>query len=324
MAGGPFILVGQLLGLAFAAGLNLYSTVALLGVGARLGWTALPPELRGLQHPIVIASAAALYLIEFVVDKVPRANTIWDTLHTIIRPAAAATLAVAALGGAPFPLSAAAGMLAAAVALLAHGTKAGIRVTLLGSRGALAHSAASILEDVVAVGLAAAALRYPPAALGLAAGAIAASVPLIPRLSRAFLLGVRGAVARARSLFLGAHWRHPREMPRSLRALLDPEIFGFGTPAVARVAVRGLPAIGAYRGAWIVLAGDRPMLFYRSRFRAKRLTLPPGEVTLRPGFWADVASVRADPVRYSLYFLKDGPAPELALAELRAREAART
>jgi hypothetical protein len=317
MSGQAFVVFGQLLGLAFAAGLNLYSTVALLGLAAQMGWVgALPPELRGLQHPIVIYSAAALYFIEFVIDKIPRYDTVWDTLHTVIRPAAAATLAVAAVGDVPLSLRMATGVLAGAVALLAHGTKAGLRVTIMGGRGKAAHAAVSVAEDVLAVGLAGAALRFPAAALGLTGAAIAATLPTIPRLSRAFLMGVRGALARARGLFFGGHWRAPREMPASLQALLAPEVFGFGTPGTARVAVRGLPGVGAYRNGWIVMAGERPMLLYRARFRPHALELPPGEIDLRRGFWADVASIRTDRVRYFLYFLKDGPAPELALDQL--------
>lgn len=325
MTGGAFVLLGQMLGLAFAAGLNLYATVALLGLAGRLGWIgALPPELRGLQHPIIIYSAAALYVVEFVVDKLPRFNTLWDTLHTIIRPAAAATLAVAAVGDVSLPVRMGAGILAGGVALLSHGTKAGIRLTLLGGRGAVAHSAASVFEDVLAVGLAGATLRFPFAALGMAAAVIASTLPVMPRLSRAFVLGIRGVMARVRGLLLGPHWRDPREVPRALRALLDPQVYGFGTPSAARVGVRGLPGVGAYRNGWLIMAGDQLVLLYHRRFRAHILQLPPGEVSLERGFWADMATIRGSRLQYIVYFLKDGPAPELPLAQLAPGEPAHT
>ncbi len=316
MTGEPFVLFGQLLGLAFAAGLNLYATIALLGLAGVLGLGTLPPTLRGLEHPIVVASAAALYLVEFVVDKVPRLDTFWDTLHTVVRPAAAATLTVAAVNDMPFDIRVSAAILAGAIALLAHGTKAGIRVTFLGGRGAVAHSAASIAEDILAVGLAGAALRFPAAALGLGGAAILGALPLLPRLSRAFLLGARGGVARIHGLFFGGHWHGPRELPRGLRALIDPQVFGFGNPVSTRVAVRGLPGVGAYRNGWMIMAGDQPVLLFRKRFRARSLPLPTGEITLRRGFWADIATIQSERIRYHLFFLKDGPAPELALAQL--------
>ncbi len=325
MTGEPFVLLGQLLGLAFAAGLNLYSTVALLGLAVQLGIvSALPPQLRGLEHPIVVGTAAALYLVEFVVDKVPRLDSFWDTLHTVIRPTAAAMLTVAALGDMAFPIRATAGILAGGVALLAHATKAGIRVTLLGGRGTVTHAAASVAEDVIAVALAGAALRFPGAALSLVGGAVAATLPFLPRLARAFTLGARSGLARIRGLFFGGHWHDPAEMPRTLRALLDPQTFGFGNPGATRIAVRGLPGVGAYRNGWLVLAGDRPTLLFRARFRSRSLPLPCGEVTLRRGFWLDTAIVAGERTRYHVFFLKDGPAPELPIAGLTAGAAVGT
>lgn len=311
------VLFGQLVVLAFAAGLNLYATVALIGLATRFGLVpGLPTELRGLEHPIVVGTAVALYFIEFFIDKIPRLDTVWDALHTAIRPAAAATLAVASLGEGPLELRIMAGVLAGAVALLAHGTKAGTRVTVLGGRGILAHSGASVLEDLVALGLVWGALRYPDAAPAIAAAAVAVTLPFLPRLSRALVLGVRGSAARLRSLFLGSHWRRPDEMPRQLRELLEPARFGFGNPAVARIAVRGLRGVGAYRNGWLAIAERGPVFLYQSGLHGYALDLPPGKVALERGFWADLARVTSDGSSYAIYFLKDGPAPELALAGL--------
>lgn len=311
------VLFGQIVALAFAAGLNLYATVALLGLATRLGWVAgLPTELRGLENPIIVATAVALYLVEFVVDKIPRLDTVWDTLHGAIRPAAAATLAVASAGDAPLEVRIAMGVLAGGVALLAHGTKAGMRVTLLGDRGTAAHAGMSLVEDLLAIGIVGGSLRFPEAAPAIAGGAVVSTLPFLPRQSRAFLLGIRGALARLRSLFLGSHWRQLKEMPRALRVLMDPARFGFGNPAATRVAVRGLPGVGAYRNGWLAMAPEGPVFLYRSRFQSRSLPLPPGHVTLERGFWADLAFVQGEHARYTVYFLKDGPAPELVLAEL--------
>ena len=93
MISGSIVLAGQLLGTAFACGLNLYATVALLGIAARVGLTSLPPGMTGLSNGVVIGSAAALYIIEFVIDRTPVADHVWEAVHTIIRPAAAALLA---------------------------------------------------------------------------------------------------------------------------------------------------------------------------------------------------------------------------------------
>src|SRR4051812_10683937 len=87
------ILAGQLLGTAFASGLNLYATVALLGMASRFHWIhQLPTGLRGLENGLVIGSALLLFVIEFVVEKVQYAGAVWDAIHTIVRPFAAALL----------------------------------------------------------------------------------------------------------------------------------------------------------------------------------------------------------------------------------------
>src|SRR2546427_12981464 len=92
--------LGLALGTGFSSGLNLYATVATLGLLQRSGVLHLPPGLQVLSHPWVLGIALPLYLIEFLADKIPYFDTIWDAIHTFIRPPAAALLAYAAAGGA--------------------------------------------------------------------------------------------------------------------------------------------------------------------------------------------------------------------------------
>src|ERR1700682_2400836 len=96
----PIETLGLALGAGFSSGLNLYATVATLGLLQRFGVLHLPPGLQILSHPWVLGVATALYLIEFFADKIPYFDTIWDAIHTFIRPPAAALLAFAAAGGA--------------------------------------------------------------------------------------------------------------------------------------------------------------------------------------------------------------------------------
>ncbi|HSP90718.1 MAG TPA: DUF4126 domain-containing protein, partial [Vicinamibacterales bacterium] len=90
--------LGRTLGFSFAAGINLYATVALLGLASRFGWVALPPQFKAFDHDWVIYTALALYVVEFLADKIPLVDTIWDTLHTFIRPLGGALIAIATLG----------------------------------------------------------------------------------------------------------------------------------------------------------------------------------------------------------------------------------
>src|SRR3989442_3236731 len=96
----PIETLGLALGAGFSSGLNLYATVATLALLQRFGVLHLPPSLQALSHPWVLGIAIALYLVEFCADKIPYFDTVWDAVHTFIRPPAAALLAYAAAGGA--------------------------------------------------------------------------------------------------------------------------------------------------------------------------------------------------------------------------------
>src|SRR5205085_12030391 len=95
--------LGRTLGFSFAAGINLYATVAILGLASRYGWVALPPQYQAFDNNWIIGAALTLYVVEFVADKVPWIDTVWDALHTVIRPIGGAFIAVTTLGHAsPF------------------------------------------------------------------------------------------------------------------------------------------------------------------------------------------------------------------------------
>src|SRR5258708_12094259 len=97
----PIETLGLALGAGFSSGLNLYATVATLGLLQRFGVIHLAPGLQRLSHPWVLGTAVALYLLEFFADKIPFVDTIWDAIHTFIRPPAAALLAFPPPGPAP-------------------------------------------------------------------------------------------------------------------------------------------------------------------------------------------------------------------------------
>src|SRR3954463_1875699 len=84
--------------LAFAAGLNVYATVAVIGLCAHYHLVALPDSLQAFDNPIVIAVALGMFAIEFVADKIPWVDSIWDAIHTVVRPIGGAFVAVTAMG----------------------------------------------------------------------------------------------------------------------------------------------------------------------------------------------------------------------------------
>ena len=92
--------LGRTMGFSFAAGINLYATVAILGLASRYHWVTLPPQFQAFDNDFVIGTAIVLYLVEFVADKIPWFDSIWDAVHTAIRPVGGAVIAVTTLGDA--------------------------------------------------------------------------------------------------------------------------------------------------------------------------------------------------------------------------------
>ena len=159
----PLQTLSLALGAGFSSGLNLYATVATLGLLERFGVIHLPASLRVLTHSWVIGIAVVLYLIEFFADKIPYVDTIWDFVHTFIRPPAAALLAYAAVSGSDAEWRWGAALLAGGVALTSHGAKATTRAAVNISPEPLSNWTLSLGEDVMAVWLSWMASVHPAA-----------------------------------------------------------------------------------------------------------------------------------------------------------------
>jgi hypothetical protein len=161
----PIETLGLALGAGFSSGLNLYATIATLGLLQRFGVIHLPEQLQVLAHPWVLGIAIALYVIEFLADKIPLVDTIWDAIHTVIRPPAAALLAYGAAGAAPPEWRWGAALLAGGVALTSHGTKASTRAAVNASPEPFSNWALSFGEDALAVWLTWLATVHPTATI---------------------------------------------------------------------------------------------------------------------------------------------------------------
>jgi hypothetical protein len=149
----PLQTLGIALGAGFSSGLNLYATVATLGLLQRFHVIHLPPSMEIVAHPIVLGFAIGLYIIEFLADKVPYLDTVWDAIHTFIRPPAAAVIAFSASASAPQEWRWAAALLAGGVALTSHGTKASTRAAVNTVPEPFTNWALSFGEDLLAVWL---------------------------------------------------------------------------------------------------------------------------------------------------------------------------
>ena len=159
--------LGRTLGFSFAAGINLYATIALIGLASRYGWVALPGEYAIFDNPWVIGAAIGLYVVEFFADKIPWVDTLWDTVHTFIRPVGGALVAVAGLGDASPATQGMIALLGGVVAAGSHATKAGTRVVANTSPEPVSNWVLSLLEDGLVVGLGVLAMQFPLAALAV-------------------------------------------------------------------------------------------------------------------------------------------------------------
>jgi hypothetical protein len=156
--------LGRTLGFSFAAGVNVYATVVILGLASRYQWVALPPQYRVFDNTWIIAGAAVLYVVEFVADKIPWVDSVWDAVHTVIRPIGGALIAVASIGQASAGMQVAVGLLGAALATSTHLTKAGTRAVANTSPEPFSNWILSLTEDGFVVALGLLALKYPIAA----------------------------------------------------------------------------------------------------------------------------------------------------------------
>jgi hypothetical protein len=175
----PLETLSLVLGAGFSSGLNLYATVATLGLLQRFGIIHLPEHLQVLAHPFVLAIAGVLYVMEFLADKVPYIDSVWQAIHTFIRPPAAALLAFSATAAAPEPWRWVAALLAGGIALTSHGTKASARAAANMSPEPLSNWALSFGEDVLAVWLTWFATTHPVVAIIVVVVLLAISVYLL-------------------------------------------------------------------------------------------------------------------------------------------------
>jgi len=149
------------LGSSWASGVNLYLTIAGLGIAQRLGWIVLPGNLNILSHPLIILIAILLYGIEFVADKIPYVDSIWDSIHTFIRPWGGAALGFMAMADAGQVVQVFVALITGAVSLDSHLTKATTRVAINSSPEPITNSIASITEDISVAGVLFLIIRHP-------------------------------------------------------------------------------------------------------------------------------------------------------------------
>ena len=181
----PISTIAMAAGLGWASGLRLYLVVFLLGMLGRLGWVALPEHLQILSHTPVLAVAGIMLLAEFLVDKIPGFDSLWDTIHTVIRIPAGALLAAGTVAGIDPDFTLAAALAGGVLAGTSHFAKAGTRALINTSPEPFSNWTASFGEDLLVPAGLWAALAHPAVFLALLAVFVLAACWLTPKLWRA-------------------------------------------------------------------------------------------------------------------------------------------
>jgi hypothetical protein len=276
------------LGLAFLSGINLYLTTFLAGLASRMGWLdamGLSGSLPLVSHPAVMTVAFLLFLLEAFVDKVPWVDSLWDALHTVIRPAGAVLLALEVMGNADPAYRAAAGILAGLAGLTTHMTKAGLRLLINTTPEPLSNILTSIAEDIAVAGIFALLLLHPLAGLITCVSLVVILWMLLPKLFRLMKanlylmwkkLRLPGGSERAKAVLTD---RITAEQDMLLHSQLSgPVTVTWAVPCVTG-KVRGFPNLLPNTFGTLVSTREHPgALVFLSRrwFRhsAARLSLP--------------------------------------------------
>lgn len=190
-------IIALTMGVGWAAGINLYATIAVLGILGATGNMTLPTDLQILSDPIIISVSCVLYAVEFFADKTPGLDSGWDTIHTFIRIPAGALLAAGAVGEMNPVVSLAAALVGGSLAAGTHGLKSGVRILVNASPEPFSNWAASISEDAMVIGGVWMAVAYPSIFLGLLIVFILLMIWLLPKIWR----GIRDLAMRIRRFF---------------------------------------------------------------------------------------------------------------------------
>ena len=172
------------MGASWASGINLYAALLVLGIGGSMGVVDLPPALQVLSNPLVFSAAGLMYLVEFVVDKIPGVDSAWDGLSTFVRIPAGAMLAAGAVGDVTPVIEVASGLMGASLAATSHVTKAGTRALINTSPEPFTNWGASLSEDLAVLGGLWMALNHPVIFLCLLVVFIVFAIWLLPRIWR--------------------------------------------------------------------------------------------------------------------------------------------
>ena len=316
-------LLGSTLGLGLVSGINLYATVLVVGIGIRSGLIVLRPELHQidvLANPAVIVVAGLIFGVEFLADKIKWIDSIWDAVHTFIRPLGAALIGAAALGEVS-PESVVIALLCGGVALSGHSTKAGLRLLVNHSPEPFSNVALSLIEDVLVVLGTYVAVQYPYVMLIIVVLFVGAFLWFAPEACRLLRIETNAIVAilkklllRLKSLFVHnrrtskvrqiANDEMPIEYVYRLRDAFDVRDQAAVIKCAAGKGVRGL----RHSTGYLNITPTEAIFMCKRLLRLRDFVVPRNKIEhvhFKKQLLMDRLTLRVDGKQYVFYFFKD-------------------
>lgn len=273
--------LGSLLGLSFISGINLYATVAVVGLCKKFELVrGLPPEFDILANDAVLAVAILLYVMEFLVDKIPGLDTLWDSIHTLIRPFGGAMLALLQVGESTPALEVIVFMLGATLASAAHVTKAGTRLIVNTSPEPFSNVLVSLAEDAGAIGFSYMSLAYPKTALFLTLLCLFVIGIFMPLILRTVRMLFSAVLFKLRCfLFHECAWTSSRALPYSLDVFFDAhrdadeKLLWTGRAYAVKI-----PQVPRHGRVQVIITSKRVHLLYRHWSKLKEHVMALGDL----------------------------------------------
>jgi hypothetical protein len=264
--------LGTLLGLSFISGINLYATVAVTGICVKFGLVqGLPPEFQVFANDAVIFVALFLFAIEFFMDKIQGLDTLWDSIHTFIRPLGGALIALMQVGEASPAVEVIVFLLGATMASAAHATKAGTRLIINASPEPVSNVMASVVEDIGTIGYSYLAIAYPKLTFFLTLFCLGLILFFLPMLFRTLYMLFGSLFFKIRSFFVKDLTKNGlNSLPLSMDSFFDErkekdeETVWIGEVYAARI-----PSVPRSKRIHMVITSQSVYCLYQRRFRRR-------------------------------------------------------
>ncbi len=303
--------LSSVMGLSMTSGINLYATVAVVGLVTKFNMiTGLPREFDAFDNDLLIIVAIALYLCEFAADKIPGFDSLWDSVHTLIRPFGAALISLTVIGEADPSVEALAGLFGASLALATHTAKAGTRLIVNTSPEPFSNMAVSVAEDIGVVGFSVLVLSHPSISFVLALLFLILLIWFGPGLWRGALLILKAIPVKLFSIFTGEGRAEVRQgLPDHIEEPFDEELSKNERIRVSLLChVRKVKGCGRNRKGYLILT-DRRMFFafrklFRTRFKHWNLD-ELDKAKLQKRFLVDILGIKSEGKFLQFIFLKN-------------------